>query len=48
MPLQMIEVKQEDDGKSAAELDQLGLDFSEINHDDNHAGDFCNLAMNIA
>ena len=46
-PLQMIEVKQEVDGKSAAELDQLGLDFSEMNHDD-HAGDFCNAAMSIA
>ena len=30
----MIEVKHEDlDGKSAAELDPLGLDYSEINHD---------------
>lgn len=46
-PLQMIEVKQGTDGKGAAELDQLDLDFSEINHDD-HAGDFCNAAMNIA
>ena len=31
----MIEVKQEDlDGKSAAGLDPLVLDFSEINHED--------------
>ena len=34
VPLEMIEVKPDDDRKSAAVLDQLALDFSEINHEE--------------
>lgn len=46
VPLQMIEVKQDgnNDEKSAGGLDQLGLDFSEIDQED--VQDFCNGAVN--